>query len=307
MKRKVSSIFIEKAVNISSYAELKKWVTAWAAVELNLLIITGRPGLQKSRMVREAAGDSVCWIEGHCTACGMYSKLYRHRDQLVVIDDVDSLYADRHAVRLLKSLCQTERVKTLGWHSASSYLERELIPTEFSTTSKVAIITNEWRTLNENVAAIEDRGHVIVFEPTPLEVHYQVSQWYRDQEVFDFIGRNLSVITNPSMRDYVHGEELKKARFNWKEQLLQRWDIAGPLQIVAQLRGDVQYTTEKERVQAFVKMGGGCQATYYNLLKKLPTVTEVPDIKLSSRVPDPALPIDIISLLKRRGGRAENN
>jgi hypothetical protein len=41
----------------------------------------------------------------------MYAKLYRHRDQFVVIDDVDALYADRSGLRLLKCLCQTEEAR----------------------------------------------------------------------------------------------------------------------------------------------------------------------------------------------------
>jgi hypothetical protein len=37
----------------------------------------------------------------------------------------------------------------------------------------VALIGNDWKTLNADVAALEDRGHVLVFEPTALEVHRQ--------------------------------------------------------------------------------------------------------------------------------------
>ena len=33
----------------------------------------------------------ACWIEGNATPFGMYVRLYRHRDQFVVIDDVDAL------------------------------------------------------------------------------------------------------------------------------------------------------------------------------------------------------------------------
>ena len=40
-------------------------------------------------------------------------------------------------------------------------------------TSCVALIGNDWKTLNADVAALEDRGHVLVFEPTALEVHRQ--------------------------------------------------------------------------------------------------------------------------------------
>ena len=36
---------------------------------------------------------------------GMYAKLYHHRDQFIVIDDVDCLYAEKSGIRLLKCLC----------------------------------------------------------------------------------------------------------------------------------------------------------------------------------------------------------
>ena len=47
--------------------------------------------------------------------------------------------------------------------------------------SRVAIIANAWKTLNDNVAAVQDRGHVLIFEPTALEVHQQVARWFWDQ------------------------------------------------------------------------------------------------------------------------------
>ena len=60
-------------------------------------------------------GDSCLCCTGRCNTLVMFitfkvraAKLYRHRDQFVVIDDVDALYADRSGVRLLKCLCQTE-------------------------------------------------------------------------------------------------------------------------------------------------------------------------------------------------------
>ena len=82
-----------------------------------------------------------CWIEGNATPFGMYAKLYKHRDQFVVIDDVDALYADRNGVRLLKCLCQTEDAKAVAWHSDARSLERQGIPREFTTTSRVVVIS----------------------------------------------------------------------------------------------------------------------------------------------------------------------
>jgi hypothetical protein len=76
---------------------------AFADGHFHLLILIGSGGLGKSRSVRSALGGQGCWIEGNATPFGMYARLYRHRDEFVVIDDVDALYADRSGVRLLNA------------------------------------------------------------------------------------------------------------------------------------------------------------------------------------------------------------
>src|SRR5262245_18825178 len=108
----------EGALVVRDYARLEEFVGAFAAGRLDLLIVVGRPGLAKSQSFRRAAADA-CWLEGNATAFGMYCALYHARDRLVVIDDVDSLYASAAAVRLLKCLCQTDPVKRLAWQSAA--------------------------------------------------------------------------------------------------------------------------------------------------------------------------------------------
>ena len=135
------------------------------------MVLVGSPGLQKSKGLRDAVGESASWIEGHATPFGIYRKLWENRNRPVVIDDVDGLYCQREGLRLLKCLCQTEALKRVSWHSEVPALRRERIPREFTTMSHVAIIANEWRTLDRNVAAVEDRGICILFEPSPLEVH----------------------------------------------------------------------------------------------------------------------------------------
>ena len=68
-------------------------------------------------MLKESLPPKHGWIEGSSTAFGMYCKAWEHRDQLLVFDDIDGLFRDRDSIRLLKLLCQTERVKTLTWNS----------------------------------------------------------------------------------------------------------------------------------------------------------------------------------------------
>ncbi len=154
------------ALVLRTYQQLDQFVEAFATGTLNLLVILGRPGVQKSRAVKAAVGRRACWIDGSATAFGLYCQLYRHRDRPVVIDDVDGLYADRAAVRLLKCLCQTEPKKRLGWHSAAAVASRHGIPPSFETTSRVALLANELRCPNVNVSAVLDRGHVVLFDPS---------------------------------------------------------------------------------------------------------------------------------------------
>ena len=164
------------AKHVATYARLQEYLRAFAEGHLNLLILVGAAGIAKSRTVRAVLGGSACWIEGNATPFGMYEKLYRHRGQFVVIDDVDSLYADKSGIRLLKCLCQTEDEKTVAWHTDARSLEKHGIPREFVTKSRVIIICNDWKTLNYNVAALQDRGHVLVFQPSAAEVHAQAGR-----------------------------------------------------------------------------------------------------------------------------------
>ena len=79
-----------KVLHLTTYARLEEYLRAFAAGHFHLLILVGPGGLAKSRSVRAALGGQACWIEGNATPFGMYVKLYRHKDQFVVIDDVDA-------------------------------------------------------------------------------------------------------------------------------------------------------------------------------------------------------------------------
>jgi hypothetical protein len=198
----------------------------------------------------------------------MYARLYRHRDQFVVIDDVDALYADRSGVRLLKCLCQTEEAKSVAWHSDARSLERQGIPREFTTRSRVAIIANDWRTLDKNVAALQDRGHVLLFQPSAAEVHTQAGTWFDDREIYDWFGANLHRVGEPSLRHYVRARELKAAGMDWTDVLAVEAENKRA-RLAAELLKSDAYASTAERVKAFVERKGGCRATFFNYRRKL--------------------------------------
>ncbi len=81
--------------------------------------------------------------------------------------------------------------------------------------------------------------------------------------------------------------------------------------LVAELRADPSYSTEKERVQAFIAGGGGSRATYFNHARKLRPSGEAPKIVLRNSPPkegrETLLEETLINLLRRGGGQWRNN
>ena len=257
-----------KALRVTTYERLKEYLGAFAQGHFHLLILVGAGGLAKSRSVRAVLDGKGCWIEGNATPFGMYVKLFRHRDEFVVIDDVDALYADRSGVRLLKCLCQTEEEKAVAWHSDARSLERQRIPREFTTKSRVVILSNDWQTLNKNVAALQDRGHVLHFEPAALEVHKEAGRWFDDEEIYRWFGENLHRVREPSLRHYVRARELKAAGMDWTAVLAAE-DQNRRARLAAELLESNAYANTAARVQAFVEQGGGCRATFFNYRRRL--------------------------------------
>ena len=275
IQKKHTGLRADGARVITTYEKLRSYLEAFAGGHLGLVILVGERGLAKSKTVRSLllkVGERSCWIEGNATPYGMYEKLYRHRDEFVVIDDVNSLYADRSGVRLLKCLCQTEDEKTVAWHTDAKSLERRGIPREFTTRSRVIIISNDWKTLNRNVAALQDRGHVLVFRPGATEVHQEASRWFSDPEIFEWFEKNLHRIAEPSLRLYVRAQELKAAGMDFTE-VLAELPQNPRARLAAEVLESATYRTTLERVEAFVERGGGCRATFFNYRKRLASQT----------------------------------
>jgi hypothetical protein len=265
-KKKTKSVAIH---NVATYAHLGRFVEGFINGHFPLMILIGGPGVGKSEMFRGALADMErCWIEGNVTAFGMYERLYNHRDQTVVIDDVDCLCSTPASINLLKSLCQTVEEKLVSWSSRRRYLENHGLPAEFKTTSKVIVITNNWRTLNRNVTALEDRGIVIRFEPSAEEVHTQAGKWFKDAEIYGWFGMNLSRVVTPTFRNYIRAAQLKAAGMDWTT-VLAGVPKANREALALELIRDQSFTSTNDRAKAFVEKGGGSRSTFFNYRRKL--------------------------------------
>lgn len=267
-----------EVIRLAAYAHLDLYLSKFARGELGLVLLLGRHGTGKSESVRrtlsvtEGAGKSharVLYVEGHMQPFGLYRQLWEYRDQPVVLDDLDRLYADPDCVRLLKPLCNTVREKRLHWLTNLTMNDGEL-PSSFTTASSVILIANEWKSLNPNVRALEDRAIILHFCPSNEEVHQNVSGWFDDREVYEFLGRLMPMIPAVSMRHYCKGSQLRRAGLaDWRTSLLQMVVPDVRAACVLAVQHDPSLHSEEERVDRFISNTGASRATYFRIKAKL--------------------------------------
>jgi len=257
----------------------------FAEGHFGLLLLLGRPGTGKTYQTKQAlakmaglvngsAHDSlqehVLYVEGHVQPFGLYQKLWQFQNKTVVLDDLDRLYADPNCVRMLKPLCSSQRDKTISWITHMTRAGTD-IPDRFTTSSNVALIANEWRTLNANVRALEDRAIILHFDPSNEEVHRQVGEWFNDADVYSFIAGWLGHAPAISMRHYDKGRRLREAGFpDWRQSLLQMMLPDQRLSMLACFQWDAAGVSEGDRVAQFCTKTGCSRPTYFRLKRLLP-------------------------------------
>jgi hypothetical protein len=271
-----------EVISLTNYSQLELYLAKFAAGSLGLVLLIGRHGTGKSESVRRslagATGSPHCpedgsasalFIEGHMQPFGLYRHLWEYRDHPVVLDDLDRLYADPDCVRLLKPLCNTVPQKRLYWLTNATMNDGG-VPASFATSSRVILIANEWKSLNPNVRALEDRAIILHFDPPNHEVHRRVGEWFDDDEVYEFIASILNAIPAVSMRHYCKGSQLRHAGLqDWRTSLLQMVISDPRAGCLLALQQDQSLTAEKERVDRFVAATGCSRATYFRMKAKL--------------------------------------
>ena len=94
-------------------------------------------------------------------------------------------------------------------------------------------------------------------------MHRKASEWFKDEEIYAWFGKNLHRIAEPSFRYYVRAGELKAAGTDWTEVLELEADNRRARLAAEILASDV-YQSTMDKVRAFVQRGGGCRATFFN-------------------------------------------
>jgi len=270
-----------EVIRLSAYAQLDLYLAKFARGDLGLVLLLGRHGTGKTESVRQifsnpqtsdcapSADQGALYVEGHMQPFGLYRQLWDYRNCPIILDDLDRLYADPDCVRLLKPLCNTVREKRLHWLTNLTMNDGAL-PSSFTTASSVILIANEWKSLNPNVRALEDRAIILHFSPPNEEVHRKVSQWFDDQEVYEFLGKLIPVVPAISMRHYCKGSQLRRAGLeDWRNSLLQMIIPDSRAACAIAIQHDPELHSEQERVARFTATTGASRATYFRIKAKV--------------------------------------
>ena len=120
---------------------------------IRAMIVSGAPGVGKTFLLeqdlkkaeRRGLIENFSFMSGNASPIGLYQTLWNHRNagDVLVLDDLDSIYYDMTALNVLKAALDTGDTRTISWATDSRVLREEEIPTNFDFEGSVVFITNE--------------------------------------------------------------------------------------------------------------------------------------------------------------------
>lgn len=159
------------------YSGIESFIEKMANGKFFSLIVNGPPGIGKTHSVelylKKYAKDSYKVISGHMTLLSLYSVLYgyRKKGQIVVLDDVDSVFSKVEGVNILKAAMDTKAIRNIHWESPSGLLNTMELPKNFEFHGGVILISNIGfggtnGKLVAHLLALKDRSYCIPIAET---------------------------------------------------------------------------------------------------------------------------------------------
>jgi len=214
--------------------------------DIRAMIVSGPPGVGKSFGVEKVLGKHDVLehiggsrykkyeiVKGAMSAIGLYCKLFEFadKDNVVVFDDCDSIFADELSLNILKAALDSKKKRTIHWNTDSYKLKNEGVPSSFDFEGSAIFITNvkfdnvRSKKLRDHLEALESRCHYIDLTiDTDREKMLRIQQIVGDgmlkeygftpeqeAEIVDFVDTNKNRLRELSLRTVVKISDLVKA------------------------------------------------------------------------------------------------
>ena len=214
--------------------------------DVRAMIVSGPPGVGKSHGVEKVLGKHDLLadiaqdpsfkkyevVKGAMSAIGLYCKLFNYadKDNVLVFDDCDSIFADELSLNILKAALDSKKNRTIHWNTDSFKLRNEGVPDSFTFKGGAIFITNlkfdkSKGKVREHLMALESRCHYIDLTiDTDREKMLRIQQIVKDgmldeyklaedvvQDIVDFVDINKNRLRELSLRTILKVADLAKA------------------------------------------------------------------------------------------------
>ena len=228
----------------SRFNMLRDMTKAVKKGDVRAMIVSGPPGVGKSFGVEKVLGkhDLISTlgerapkyqvVKGAMSAIGLYCKLFNYadKDNVLVFDDCDSIFADELSLNILKAALDSKKNRTIHWNTDSFKLRNEGVPDSFTFRGGAIFITNlkfdkSKGKVREHLMALESRCHYIDLTiDTDREKMLRIQQIVKDgmlteykldsdtvQDIVDFVDINKNRLRELSLRTVLKVADLAKA------------------------------------------------------------------------------------------------
>lgn len=156
----------------------------------NALFVAGRGGVGKTYTTEKILGqmgltDGKGYFKntGSASAAGIYSLLFKYKNDIVFFDDSDDALGDQEARNIFKAATDTKKIRKLVWNKMGKnivdpdemtddeILDAGLIPRFFEFTGKIIFISNLPLQKLDPDGALRTRAFVVNIDPTIMEIY----------------------------------------------------------------------------------------------------------------------------------------
>jgi hypothetical protein len=156
----------------------------------NALFIAGKGGVGKTHTTEKILADmglvdgkNYFKNTGSASAAGIYSLLFRYKNDVILFDDSDDAFSDQEARNIFKAATDTKKIRKLVWNKMSKnlvdpdemadddILAAGLLPRYFEFTGKIIVISNLPLNKLDPDGALRTRGYIINIDPTEMEIY----------------------------------------------------------------------------------------------------------------------------------------
>ena len=198
----------------------------------DLCFIRGMPGIGKSFRIRQTLDNlklEFFEVSGEITEAYLYRVLYQNRNKTIWFKDVVRLLKSPRSIDLLKSACETEKIRTINSYSYGTH--NTDLPKQFQFKGKLIFDFNSLTGLRfkEDFEALTTRGDFIdlVFSPQQIASILQslcVSK--EEQEITKFLLINQRTQVMPPLNIRTQRRAFKTAEYakttgkDWRDEIL---------------------------------------------------------------------------------------